>query len=71
MEKLAVLSEMFIAKHPVDAEELKNLGSDDLAVLDMITQNQVHHKEIVSRKFITVAIRRERPVKTTRYWLID
>ncbi|EER13806.1 calcium/calmodulin-stimulated cyclic nucleotide phosphodiesterase, putative [Perkinsus marinus ATCC 50983] len=40
VEKLAVLSEMFIAKHPVDAEELKNLGSDDLAVLDMITQNQ-------------------------------
>ncbi|KAF4675904.1 Calcium/calmodulin-dependent 3',5'-cyclic nucleotide phosphodiesterase 1B [Perkinsus olseni] len=57
VEKLAVLSEMFVAKQPVDEEAMKNLGSDDLAVLDMITQNQAR-KASLDKEGLAAKIRR-------------
>ncbi|KAF4677834.1 Calcium/calmodulin-dependent 3',5'-cyclic nucleotide phosphodiesterase 1B [Perkinsus chesapeaki] len=64
VEKLALLSEMFVAKQPIDEEAMKNLGTDDLAVLDMITQNQARKASLDSESIDMKARRRTTNLRT-------
>ncbi|KAF4658945.1 Calcium/calmodulin-dependent 3',5'-cyclic nucleotide phosphodiesterase 1B [Perkinsus chesapeaki] len=41
--RLTALSAVFVSKQPVDAERMKELKNDDLAVIDMITRKTVRH----------------------------